>query len=84
MTRQEFCERHKIPLTTLGSWERSERKLANPRLLAVRIQSNTAAKERETGCGFALSLANGRRIECSSWQFADTDLLRLIRAAEQA
>ena len=31
--------------------------------------------------GFALVLANGRRIE-SSWRFADADLLRLIRAAE--
>jgi hypothetical protein len=83
MTRQEFCERHKIPLTTLGSWERSERKLGNPRLLAVRIQSNTGAREPEPSRGFALSLANGRRIECS-WQFADPDLVRLIRAAEQA
>ena len=31
--------------------------------------------------GFALVLANGRRIE-SSWGFAEADLLRLIRAAE--
>lgn len=83
VTRKEFCEGHNIPLTTLASWERAERKLAKSRLLAVRIQGNTAAEEPETSRGFALSLGNGRRIECS-WQFADTDLMRLIRAAERA
>jgi hypothetical protein len=32
---------------------------------------------------FMLSLANGRRIECS-WRFADVELARLIRIAESA
>jgi hypothetical protein len=32
---------------------------------------------------FTLSLANGRRIECS-WRFADVELARLIRIAESA
>ncbi len=32
---------------------------------------------------FTLSLANGRRIECS-WQFAEAELARLIRIAESA
>ena len=32
---------------------------------------------------FTLSLANGRRIECS-WRFADAELARLIRIAESA
>ena len=32
---------------------------------------------------FALSLRNGRRIECS-WRFAEAELVRLIRIAESA
>jgi hypothetical protein len=37
--------------------------------------------ETESAAGFALVLANGRRIE-SAWGFAEADLVRLIRAAE--
>jgi len=40
-----------------------------------------AIEPQQAGPGFALMLANGRRIE-SSWKFAEADLLRLIRAAE--
>jgi len=36
---------------------------------------------QQSGPGFTLTLANGRRIE-SSWRFAEADLQRLIRAAE--
>ena len=37
----------------------------------------------ESAASFSLSLANGRRIECS-WRFADAELARLIRIAESA
>ena len=46
-----------------------------PRLVEVAIEP------QQSGPGFALVLANGRRIE-SSWRFAEADLLRLIRVAE--
>jgi hypothetical protein len=37
----------------------------------------------EPPSNFVLSLANGRRIECS-WRFADAELARLIRIAQSA
>jgi transposase-like protein len=83
MTRKEFCERHGIPLTTLDSWNRAERKVGNPRLLAVKIQHKTERNEADERQGFTLSLGNGRRI-ASSWQFSEADLGRLIRVVESA
>ena len=72
MSRREYCQKHNIPVTTFDYW-RHVRK-SKPRLVEVAVETQTMA-------GFALVLANGRRIE-SSWRFADADLLRLIRAAE--
>jgi hypothetical protein len=46
-------------------------------MVAVRVAN------AELGPRFTLSLANGRRIECS-WQFAEAELARLIRIAESA
>ena len=48
-----------------------------PRLVAVKVAGAEAAAD------FRLSLANGRRIECS-WRFADAELARLISIAESA
>ena len=45
--------------------------------LLVRVE----VEAQQSGPGFTLTLANGRRIE-SSWRFAEADLLRLIRTAE--
>src|SRR5947209_19991497 len=72
MSRREYCQKHNIPVTTFDYW-RHVRK-SKPRLVEVAVETQTMA-------GFALVLANGRRIECS-WRFADADLLRLIRADE--
>lgn len=86
MTRREFCEQRRIPLTMLDSWKRAERKLKNPpnpRLLAVKVEGNRAGIKTQPGAGFTLHLASGRRIE-SGWNFADADLIRVIRAAESA
>ena len=71
MTRREYCARHNIAVSTLDYW-RSKRK---PKLVRVAIEA------QQSGPGFTLVLGNGRRIE-SSWQFAEADLDRLIRAAE--
>lgn len=72
MTRREYCEKHNIPITTFDYWRRAQKR--KPRLVEVAIETQPSA-------GFALVLANGRRIE-SSWNFAEAELLRLIRAAE--
>jgi len=72
MTRREYCEKHNIPITTLDYWRRAQKR--KPRLIEVALETQPSA-------GFALVLANGRRIE-SSWNFAEAELLRLIRAAE--
>ena len=72
MTRREYCEKHKIPITTLDYWRRIQK--SKPRLVEVTVETQPAT-------GFALVLANGRRIE-SSWKFVEAELIRLIRAAE--
>jgi hypothetical protein len=72
MTRREYCGKHNIPITTLDYWRRAQKR--KPRLVEVAIEAQPSA-------GFALVLANGRRIE-SSWNFAEAELLRLIRVAE--
>ena len=72
MTRREYCEKHGISISTLDYWRRRQQR--RPKLVEVAIEAQPAE-------GFALVLTNGRRIK-SSWRFAETDLLRLIRAAE--
>lgn len=78
LKRREFCQQRGIVLTTFDYWRRvlgkQERR---PRLVAVKVA------HAETARDFALSLANGRRIECS-WRFADVELARLIRIVESA
>jgi hypothetical protein len=75
LTRREFSQRHHIPVTTLDYWRRTQSR--QPRLVEVEVAASDPAT------GFALSLANGRRIE-SGWRFADAELARLIRIAESA
>jgi len=72
MTRREYCKKHKIPITTLDYWRQVYKR--QPRLVEVAIETQAVG-------GFVLVLANGRRIE-SSWGFAESDLLRLVRVAE--
>jgi hypothetical protein len=72
MRRREYCEKHKIAITTLDYWCRAHK--SKPKLVEVAIEAQPTD-------GFVLVLANGRRIE-SSWTFAEADLTRLIRVAE--
>ncbi len=73
MTRRAYCEKHNIGISTLDYWRRAQKK-SKPRLVEVAIETEPVG-------GFALVLANGRRIE-SSWKFGEPDLVRLIRVAE--
>ena len=72
MTRRAYCEKHNIGISTLDYWRRAH--THKPKLVEVAIEAQPLG-------GFALVLANGRRIE-SSWKFASTDLTRLIHVAE--
>jgi transposase-like protein len=81
MSRKAFCEHHQLALTILESWKRAERKLDEPQLIAVHVESNSPSIGASGR--FTLTLAKGRRIE-SSWQFGDSELARLIRVVESA
>ena len=82
LSRRKFCEQRGIALTTFDYWRREHavklpKQERQPRMVAVKVA------EAEPAPQFALSLKNGRRIECS-WRFADGELARLIRIAESA
>lgn len=74
MTRREYCASCGVAMTRFDYWRRAQRKRA-PRLVQVAIE------EARSASGFALVLANGRRIE-TSWSFSAADLEKLIRVAE--
>jgi hypothetical protein len=76
LRRREYCAKHNLAVTTLDYWRRKQ-KDRNPKLVEVAIEP---ARPPDSG-GFAVVLANGRRIE-SSWRFAEADLARAIRVAE--
>ena len=82
LRRREFCQQRGIALTTFDYWRRElaakpRKQQRGPRLVAVNVANAEPAPH------FALSLRNGRRIECS-WRFAEAELARLIRVAESA
>jgi len=74
MTRREYCAKQGIGISTLDYWRRAGRK-QKPTLVRVTME------EAQPQTGFALVLANGRRIE-SSWSFSATEMEKLIRVAE--
>src|ERR1700680_1490263 len=75
MRRVEYCRQVSVGKSTLDRWIQ---KYGNPgHFIQVSLKQSPAPVDR----GFALMLANGRRIE-GSWQFGDADLARLIRIVE--
>ena len=76
MTRRAYCAKHSIGIATLDYWRRVERK-SHPKLVEVAIET-----QPQPSGGFALVLANGRRIE-SWWSFVEEELEKLIRVAER-
>jgi hypothetical protein len=74
--RREFCQQRGITLTTFDYWRREHaikprKQERRPRMVAVKVANV------ELAAHFTLSLANGRRIQCS-WRFAEAELARLI------
>lgn len=76
MSREEYCQRQGMPVTSLDYYLRRQALKTRPRLARVKLTAPA-----EPTANFALVLRNGRRIE-SGWDFRDTDLARLIRVAE--
>lgn len=86
LSRQEYCRREGMPVTTLDYYrQRSTRKATAARRAAavglVKVKLKAAAADPQRV--FTLVLANGRRIE-SRWSFDDTEMMRLIRIVEAA
>ena len=82
MSRREFCERHKIALTTLDYYRyRERRKKAGPvRLLLLNVTTGGIAVMRD---GIAVVLGNGRRTGFRQ-PFTEAELAQLVRTVEQA
>jgi hypothetical protein len=77
MSREEYCQRQGMPVTSLNYYLRRQALKTRPRLAEVKLTAQSAGP----AANFALVLSNGRRIE-SGWNFRDADLARLIRVAE--
>jgi hypothetical protein len=75
--RRQFCEERGIVPGTFDYWRRKFE--GNTGMVRVEV----AGLASPAAAGFTLGLTNGRRIECG-WRFADADLARLIRIAENA
>ena len=75
MRRREYCAKHGMGMSTLDYWRRARRK---QKAALVRV---AIPQEAQPQTGFALVLANGRRIE-SAWSFAEAELEKFIRVAE--
>jgi hypothetical protein len=82
LTRRDYCERQGIAITTLDYHQRRRRmKRAEANLVPVTVKAPPVGEVPDRG--FALVLANGRRIE-SGWSFDEEKLARLIRIAGAA
>lgn len=77
LTRRGYCERMGIPVSTLDYYRRRQTKRRSGSLFPVNVLRPVGS------AGFTLVLSNGRRIE-SNWDFADEELERLVRVAEQS
>jgi DNA-binding CsgD family transcriptional regulator len=84
LSRQEYCRREGIRVTTLDYYrQRSTRKASAARRVAASglVKVKLEAVPADPARGFTLVLVNGRRIE-SGWNFIDAEMLRLIRIVE--
>jgi hypothetical protein len=82
LSRQEYCRREGMPVTTLDYYrQRTARKVAARTTASRLVKVKLEAAPVQGPCGFILTLGNGRRIE-SGWNFVDEEMARLIRIAE--
>jgi len=92
LTRQRYCERHGIAVTTFDYYRRSRRDVRqrHPGLMPlVKVELAKpepvvdSAPQQGKASGFTLVLSKGRRIE-SGWHYGEQELTRLIRIVEAA
>ena len=84
--RTEFCRRHGMTLGTLHRYlklcEQPDGGAAQGGLLAVELAGRTLATDGDAGCGLAVVLSHGRRIEVEAGFDAPT-LERLVILLEK-
>ncbi len=85
LNRTEFCRRHGVCLGTLNRHLKrmGQGSSTTPRdgLVAVELAGSKLANDRDGGCGLAVMLSGGHRIEVSAGFDAPT-LQRLVRLLE--
>jgi hypothetical protein len=94
MSRREFCVRQGVALGTLDLYRKRQRREARAasageggrgsgaKLVAVEV-AGKQRKEWESGCGLAVVLGRGRRIEVRA-SFDEATLKRLVDVLEKA
>ena len=89
MRRSEFCQSRGLSFSTLdrhlkkGQWKRKTRSApADGKLVAVELAIRKPLAEHQAGCGLAVVLSGGRRIEVQR-DFDVHTLERLISTLEQ-
>ena len=74
-SRREFSASRNIAVTTLDYWREKKKLSGKARFREVAIEPEPAA------AGVAITLRNGRRVECS-WDFREDALVTLIGLVE--
>ena len=83
LTRREYCEQQKIPLTSFDYYRHRYRKQTTSSRQLVRLELQEPRGAEDESKGFSLLLSKGRRIE-TNWSYSEQDLARLIRTVEAA
>lgn len=84
LTRREYCEQQKVPLTSFDYYRHRHRKQAATAAgQLVKVELQDRSRTEEASKGFSLVLSQGRRIE-TNWGYCEQDLARLIRIVEAA
>ena len=90
MRRTEFCRSRGLSFGTLNRhlkkqrWKRKSRRASSVgRLVPVELAARKSPKQREPGCGLAVVLSGGRRIEVHP-DFDTNTLARLVSTLERA
>ena len=88
--RTEFCRSRGLSFGTLnrhlkkGRWKRESRRASSAgRLLPVELAAKKSPTQHEPGCGLAVVLPGGRRIEVHA-DFDMNNFERLVSALERA
>ena len=87
LNRTEFCRRHDMGLGTLNRYlkqrhEGADASEAHSGLVAVELAGTTLAIAHDYGCGLAVVLSRGRRIEVGAG-FDEPTLQRLVNLLEK-